>query len=186
LRIATIHEAFMTKVQFSFIAAIVLSFPMHLYHIVSFVLPALTRKERTIMGSLLSAGGVLFVSGVAMAYFVVLPLALQFLLSKELMPIGVDPIIDYQKNIMFAAKMVLAFAVLFQLPLVLVVLMAFDIVKRATLLKFSRYFIVLIFVVSAIMTPPDIVSQVALSLPLIVLYFLSIFVAKMFGFGNPD
>ena len=90
------------------------------------------------------------------------------------------------KNLMFAAKMVLAFAVLFQLPLVLVVLMAFDIVKRATLLKFSRYFIVLIFVVSAIMTPPDIISQVALSLPLIVLYFLSIFVAKILGFGNPD
>ena len=78
----------------------------------------------------------------------------------------------------------LSFIVLFQLPLVLIILMAMNILQRRWLLKSARYFIVVLFIISAIITPPDIVSQLGLALPLIILFYFTILIAKVFNIGS--
>jgi sec-independent protein translocase protein TatC len=94
--------------------------------------------------------------------------------------------LNYEKTIKFVFQLIFAFVVLFQIPLVLLILMAMDLVKRSTLLSAARYVIVGIFVISALATPPDIVSQVMLSVPLVILFYVAIFIAKVMGFGNDD
>jgi hypothetical protein len=92
--------------------------------------------------------------GTYLAYCKILPLSIEFLKSAAFKPEGVDFLLDYRKSLAFISQMMIAFLALFQLPLVLLILMALDVVKRQTLLRFSRYIIVLIFVLAALLTPP--------------------------------
>ena len=100
------------------------------------------------------------------------------------MPDDIEAMLNYQKAIGYTLQMILAFMVLFQLPLLLLLLMWLGLVERRTFIHYGRYFAVLIFLVSALFTPPDPVSQVGLALPLILLYYLAIFVAKILRLGN--
>ena len=93
-------------------------------------------------------------------------------------------LLNYGQNIFYIFQYLLVSLVLFQLPILLEILLIVNIIKRKTLLKASRYMIVFIFILAAILTPPDFMSQVTLALPLIVLYFLTIFIAKIFKFGE--
>jgi sec-independent protein translocase protein TatC len=181
-----IEQAFTTKIRMSLYAAIIFSFPVHLYNVVAFVLPALTAKERRILSWLLGGSFLLLMVGTYLAYCKILPLSIEFLKSAAFKPEGVDFLLDYRKSLAFISQMMIAFLALFQLPLVLLILMALDVVKRQTLLRFSRYIIVLIFVLAALLTPPDIVSQLGLAVPLILLFYVTILIAKICGFGNPD
>lgn len=181
-----IEQAFLMKIKISAYVGIIFSFPIHIYNIVAFILPALTRKERKYMIGLLSGSFVLLVIGGYLGYFQILPLSLKFLKSDALIPANVDTWLSFQDSLLFIFQLMLAFVALFQLPLVLLFLMAMNIVRRAQLFRSGRYVIVAIFITAALLTPPDVVSQIGLGLPLIVLYYVTILIAKIFRFGEPD
>ncbi|MFT5123096.1 MAG: sec-independent protein translocase protein TatC [Verrucomicrobiales bacterium] len=184
MKVDSIVEAFMVRFKASFLVGLVATFPIHLYHIIAFIVPALTGKEKKYFKFFLLGGIALALLGGYLAYFQVLELAVFFL--AKFVPEGVATLLNYEKTIKFVFQLIFAFVVLFQIPLVLLILMAMNLVKRSTLLGGGRYFIVGIFVVSAVATPPDVVSQVMLSVPLVILFYVAIFVAKVMGFGEDD
>ena len=93
-------------------------------------------------------------------------------------------LLNYNRNIFYILQFIFIALVLFQTPIVLELLLVANVLKRKTLLRFSRYIVVGIFALSALLTPPDFISQVSLAAPLIVLYFLTILIAKIFKFGE--
>ncbi len=97
---------------------------------------------------------------------------------------NVGLILGYEKNIFFALQLMLASLIVFQVPVVLEILLYMHVVTRRALLRSTRFVTVVIFVVAAVITPPDVLSQMAVAIPLTILYFLTILVAKIFGFGG--
>jgi sec-independent protein translocase protein TatC len=184
--ITSIEEGFMMKLRVSAYVGLILSFPVHVYNVVAFVTPALTGRERSFLRAMLAGSMALLLIGGYLAYFQILPLSFQFLKNPAFVPEGAGTLLGYQKNLLFALRLLFAFIILFQLPLVMILLMAMNLVDRRQMLKCSRYIIVLIFVLSALLTPPDPVSQIGLALPLIILFYLSILAARIFRFGEPD
>lgn len=177
-------QLFLLKLKLSLYGGLLLSLPVHLYHGVAFVRPALRPRERRLLAGALTASFALALAGAILAYCYVFPWAVRFLRSEGLNPAHVQVIVDIENAILLELQVVLAFVLVFQLPLALEAVLALGLVTRRQLLGWSRYVIVLIFVVAAVVTPPDIVSQICLAVPLIVLFFLSILVAKILGFGG--
>ena len=134
------------------------------------------------LGSLV-ASAVLIVAGFFYAYYTVIPISVGFLTSAGFIPEQVGLLLNYDRNIFVVFQFLLMFLLLFQSPIVLVLLMMSGVVTRRALLGASRYVIVGIFVVSAAVTPPDVISQVSLAVPLVVMFFLSILIGRIFGFG---
>ena len=184
LYVSQIEQGFTTKIKISLYVGIIISFPVHLYNVIGFVLPALTRRERHTLIYCLFGSFLLFLLGSYMAYFQVLPLSIRFLKNNTFFPNNVTIWLDYRQSLTFVFQVLLSFLALFQLPLALLVLMKFNLIQRAWLWRSSRYVIVLIFVVSAMLTPPDIVSQLALGLPLVLLFFVTLIIAKLLQFGE--
>lgn len=179
----SLQEAFMIKFKISFYVGLTLSLPIHVYNVIAFVLPALKKKERRMLSYLVPASTILALVGTGMAYFYVVPWAVRFMQSKTFNPMEVEFMSQMNQSITLIVKTIVAFVLLFQTPLLMLILMALNLISRRTLLKSGRYAMVGIFLGAAILTPPDLTSQFALALPLIFLYYLSIFLAKLFGFG---
>ena len=108
---------------------------------------------------------------------------MRFLVSTGFIPPGVELWLNFQRNVFFVFQFLLVFLLVFQIPILLVVLMMTGVVTRRALLRASRYAVVGIFALSAVVTPPDVVSQVSLAVPMVGMFFLSILVAKLLGFG---
>ena len=184
LFINSIVEGITTKIKVSLIAGLILSLPIHLYNIVAFIFPALEIKEKRYLIGALVSSFILVVLSAYLSYFKILPVSIKFLTMGGFVPSDVGLLLNYNKNLFYALYFVFCSILAFQSPIILVLLMAFNILKRKTAIKISRYIIVSIFIISAIVTPPDVISQVGLALPLVVLYFVAIFVAKIFKFGE--
>jgi sec-independent protein translocase protein TatC len=176
-----LYEAFFTYLKVAFFGAVFFSFPMWATQLWLFIAPGLYRSEkRTIMPFLL-ASPVLFVAGAALVYYFIFPLAWHFFISFET-PAGVDTVAiqleaKVSEYLSLVMHMILAFGLAFQMPVLLVLLCKVGILRVETLRKGRRYAIVGMFVLAAIITPPDIISQVGLALPLILLYEVSIWLA---------
>jgi len=183
LFINTIFEGFLVRVKVALIAGVVLSLPVHLYNVVRFILPGLTRRERRAISGALAASLVLLLVGFLYSYYSVIPLSVRFLVSSGFTPPGVGLLLNFQRNVFFVFQFLLVFLLVFQIPILLVVLMMIGAVSRRALLRASRYAVVVIFALAALVTPPDVVSQVSLAVPMVGMFFLSILVAKLFGFG---
>lgn len=183
LFINTIFEGFITKLKISILAGIILSFPVHLYNLVCFIFPALKKKERRIIIAGLAVSFALIVFSFYYSYYKIVPISVSFLTSKNFIPIKVGLLLNYSKNIFYILQFLFVTLVVFQTPIVLEILLIAKVVSRKRLIKISRFVIVVIFVLAAILTPPDFISQVSLAIPLIVLYFLTILIAKIFRFG---
>lgn len=182
--VTTVIEGFSTRIRVSLLCGVILSLPVHMASIVLFVFPGLTGRERRIVGSALVAGLLLVIGSATFGYAAVIPISIRFLMTSRFVPDGVGIILSLQRNIAYLFQFLLATLIVFEIPIVLALLMAFGVVSRRALLRASRYVIVGIAVLSAVLTPPDLISQVTLAVPLIALYFLTIGVAKVFGFGN--
>jgi sec-independent protein translocase protein TatC len=171
-------EPFGITMKVSFIIGIVFALPVIAYQVWAFVSPALYQSEKRIMIPVLGGATFLFSAGVALAYFLVLPLTLRFLLGLQTE--SLQSMIKASDYFGFAITMALAFGLAFELPIVIVALTALGIISARTLNRFRRHAIVLCFVGGAVITPGgDIMSMMALAVPLYLLYELSIVLASV-------
>jgi sec-independent protein translocase protein TatC len=186
----TLIGPFATKLRVSMYIGIFIAIPILFYHILGFVGPALMSKEKKVVRIALVSTTILAFLGFALCIIYVIPFMVNFMVDVQPTIVEVDDekqivmYIGFLDAITVIIKLLVAFMALFQLPIILEVLMAMNLVTRKFLLKNAKYIIVILFILSAFITPPDIVSQVLLSLPLILLFYLSILVAKICGFGN--
>jgi sec-independent protein translocase protein TatC len=184
LFVTTLFEGFVAKIRISLLAGLIFSLPVHLYNGIRFVFPALTTRERRVLVAALFSSFVLIVVSVYYSYFSIVPISVRFLTGSGFIPPKVGLILGYEKNIFFALQLMFASLIVFQVPVLLEILLFMGIVTRRLLLKASRFVIVAVFIVAAVLTPPDFLSQVAVAIPLAGLYFLTILIAKIFGFGG--
>ena len=176
-----VTEAFFTRLKVSFIAAIFVASPAIFFQAWRFVEPGLIDRERRTAIPFVLAATVFFVSGAAFCYVYVFPVGYAFVLA-EYANIGIAPQIRISEYLSFAARMLLAFGITFELPVVTFFLARLGLVDHRMLLRGTRYAIVVVFIVAAVLTPgPDIASQMLMAAPLLVLYVLSIGVAYVFG-----
>lgn len=171
-----IFEAFFVKVKVAFFASVMIAFPVIANQLWQFVAPGLYRKEKRALLPFLLATPVLFLSGAAMAYYLAVPMALHFLLSFQGNVGGVhqEALPAIGNYLTFIMQFLFGFGAAFLLPVLLMLLERAGIVTRKGLIGARRYAIVGATAVAAILTPPDLMSQVLLAVPLIVLYELAI------------
>ncbi len=171
-----LYEAFFTEVRVALFAAFFLAFPIIAIQVWAFVAPGLYTKEKRAFLPFLIATPVLFVAGGALAYYVVMPLAIKFFLGYQGQIPGIqqEALPAMGEYLSFVMHFILAFGIAFLLPILLMLLERAGLVTRQQLKRGRRYAILVAFVVAAIATPPDIVSQFLLAIPLILLYELSL------------
>jgi sec-independent protein translocase protein TatC len=170
-------SAFFVLMKISLIAGIVFSFPVIFHQTWKFVEPGLLEKEKKMFLPLFATGLVLFIAGVLFAYFAVLPVALRFLIGIGIDVLKVTPMLSIDLYTSFILKLILAFGFLFQLPIVMYVLTSLGIVRLETWKKWRKPFIVLAFVIGAIIAP-DWMTQILIAVPLIVLYEASLLLVE--------
>jgi len=178
-----LHEAFFTQIKVAFFAALFISFPVILLQVWRFVAPGLYQNERKAFLPFLVATPVLFFMGGAMVYYLVIPLAWDFFLSFQIsggdasLSVEVEPrISEYLSLVM---RLIFAFGIAFELPVVLLLLAKAGIITAKGMARNRKYAILLAFIAAAILTPPDVISQVMLAIPVIMLYELSIISARI-------
>nr|WP_052215035.1 twin-arginine translocase subunit TatC [Belnapia sp. F-4-1] len=180
-----LYEAFFTYLKVAFFGAVFFSFPMWATQLWLFVAPGLYRSEKRAITPFLVASPFLFVMGAALAYYFIFPLAWHFFITFETPPgDGALPIqleAKVSEYLSLVMQMILAFGISFQLPVLLTLLCRVGILSVETLKKGRRYAIVGMFVVAAVLTPPDVISQVGLAIPLLGLYEISIIAATWMG-----
>lgn len=165
--------AFMMSMKTAFAGGFIIALPLNLFFIGRFLLPALTKKEKKMMLPIFSAGTLLFVIGVLFCYFMVIPLSLRFLWNFSNW-IGVINDWTLEYYIAFVTRFLLVFGCMFEMPLIVVSLVFLNVLSYSFLTSNRRYVIVIIFIFAALITPPDVLSQVLLALPLLGLYEISV------------
>jgi sec-independent protein translocase protein TatC len=169
-------EAFMAQIKVAIFAGLFVSFPFVLYQVWAFIVPGLTGKERKVSVSYLGSGILLFLVGLAFGYFLLIPFGLKFLFSFR--TDYLQPLINVSKVLSFMLWGLLGSGLLFQLPLIVFFLIRLNIVSLKTIAKHQAEAIIIILVLVAVITPSgDAFSMLLISLPLLLLYELSIFVA---------
>lgn len=169
-------DVFMVDLKVGFLVSVVVSGPVWLYQFWKFFEPALYPRERKYILPFVFASSLLFFLGIFFCYFVVLPLALQFLI-KIGMEVG-TPIITIKDYVSLLTMMILGFGAVFETPVLLILLAMLDILSLEVLVKSRRFVVVGVLIASAILTPPDPVSQIALAVPLYLMYELSILIIR--------
>ena len=179
----SVAEAFFTYMKVAFIAGLILASPFVLYQIWAFVAPGLYRHEKRYAVPFVLAGSFFFALGIFFAYYVALPVGFKFLLGFA--TDFIKPLPSMKEYLSFSIKFLLAFGLVFEFPVVLVLLARIGVIDAKTLARQRKYAILLIFIFAAVLTPPDIISQVLVAIPLMGLYELSILLSKIFGKKSP-
>ena len=168
---------FLVPMKVALLVAFVIALPYVLFQMWAFVAPGLYTHEKRLVLPLIFTSTVLFICGMAFAYFLVFPVVFKFMAS--IAPEGVAWMTDIEKYLSFALTMFVAFGVTFEVPVAVVLLVRMNIVGVAKLREIRPYVIVGAFVLGAVFTPPDVISQLMLAVPLWVLYELGIIFASM-------
>jgi len=173
-----VAEAFFTRLKVSFVAAFFLTLPVILHQLWAFIVPGLKNVEARYARGFVLSGTVFFLAGAAFCYYVVFPVGFPFFLA-EYTRIGVDPAIRISEYLSFSSRMMMAFGVTFEMPVATFFLARMGVVTHRTLLGYMRYAILVLFVLSAVLTPPDVASQLLMVVPLLALYMISVAVAYL-------
>ena len=177
-----LHETFITYLKVAFFAAIFLGSPILLMQIYKFIAPGLYKNEKKAILPYLIFTPILFLFGGLLVYYLVMPLAIKFFLSFESMgsttslPIQLEAKVNEYLSLIM--RLIFAFGISFQLPILLNLLARTGVVNSSYLKKTRRYVVVIIFSVAAVLTPPDPITQIGLAIPLLLLYELSIITVK--------
>ena len=174
----SVISPFMVPLKILMMSAFMIALPVILWQVWSFVAPGLYSHEKKLMLPLVISSTVLFFVGVAFSYFFVFGRVFSFIQSFAPKSITAAP--DIEAYLSFVLTMFLAFGLAFEVPVVVVVLARMGIVSVEKLKEFRGYFIVLAFIIAAIVTPPDVVSQLSLALPMVLLYEVGIWAARLF------
>lgn len=169
-------EAFFTYLKIDIVAGFLIALPIIFFHVWRFFLPALTFKERAAIGIILPASVILFFSGLAFAFFLIMPTALKFFMgfsSDEL-----QSMFSFQNYFDFVIMFSLPFGFVFEMPLVIIVLGKLGILTSEFLGKYRRIVFFLSFVIGALVTTPDVITQVAVAIPVMLLYEVGYLVVK--------
>ena len=174
-------EFFFTKLKLAGFGAVVLTFPVLAWQVYGFVAPGLYKRERKAFVPFLLASPALFLLGAALVYYVILPFVLWFSRSQQIVDaqVSVQLLPKVSDYLSLVTTLLLAFGLCFQLPVVLTLLGMAGIVSSKALATGRRYAIVGVFVVAAVVTPPDPISQTMLALPIILLYEISIWCVRL-------
>ena len=173
---------FLVPTKVALMVAFLIALPYILYQIWAFIAPGLYAHEKRLAVPLVTASVILFFIGMAFAYFLVFPAVFGFM--AKMAPEGVAWMTDIEKYLSFVMSTFIAFGVTFEVPVIVIVLVRMHIVELATLRLWRPYVIVGAFVVGAIFTPPDVVSQLMLAVPLCLLYELGMLMARFVS--NPE
>jgi sec-independent protein translocase protein TatC len=170
---------FLVPMKVALMVAFLIALPYVLYQAWAFVAPGLYRHEKSLVLPLVFASVVLFLLGMGFAYFLVFPTVFKFMSSVA--PEGVAWMTDIEKYLSFVMTTFIAFGVTFEVPVLVIVLVRAGIVSVEKLKEARPYVIVGAFVIAAIFTPPDVISQIMLAVPMCLLYELGILLARMVG-----
>jgi sec-independent protein translocase protein TatC len=178
LHVFEVAEAFTTKIKIALLVGFLLALPLNVFKVWQFVSPGLFTRERKTAAPLVAMSIALFYCGAAFAYLLMVKLSVAFLF--RLKPPSVITTIRMGSYVSFVSKFVITFGLVFQLPLVLAVLSWMGIVPSRTLRKGWRYAIVIVLVMAAVLTPPDVISQLLMTVPVVGLYWIGYLLARAF------
>jgi sec-independent protein translocase protein TatC len=185
LIVTDVTGSFFVPMKVTMLVAFVIALPFVLYQIWAFVAPGLYQNEKKLIAPLVGTSYTLFLCGMAFAYFVVFPTIFRVMAHYNA-PLGAAMNTDVDNYLSFALTMFLAFGVTFEVPIFVILLVRMGLVTVAKLKEVRPYVVVGAFVVSAVVTPPDVFSQLILALPLIVLYEAGIIAARLFVSARTD
>jgi sec-independent protein translocase protein TatC len=174
----SVISPFLVPLKILMMAAFLLALPVVLYQVWAFVAPGLYAHEKKLVLPLVVSSTVLFMIGVAFCYFFVFGQVFKFI--QGFAPKSITAAPDIEAYLSFVLTMFIAFGLAFEVPIVVIVLARMNVVSIQKLKDFRSYFIVLAFIIAAIVTPPDVVSQLALAIPMCVLYEIGIWAARLF------
>jgi len=177
-----LHEAFLTYLKVAFFAAFFISSPFFLAQLWKFIAPGLYKNEKQALLPYLVATPTLFILGGCIVYYLIMPLAIKFFLGFETVAepgvIAIQLEAKVNEYLSLVMRLIFAFGVSFQLPVILSLLARIGVIDSEYLRQRRKYFVVIIFALAAVLTPPDPITQIGLALPLLLLYELSIFTVK--------
>ena len=172
----SLPEMFIAYIKVALIAAIILAIPIIFYELWMFLAPALYQREKRYLIPFVSFSSILFVAGSLFGYLVVFPYGFQFFLSFATEDIQALP--SVKQYFSFAIRLLLAFGLVFELPVVAFFMTKIGLINPESMKRFRKFAILCSFILSAILTPPDVATQIMMALPLIVLYEVSIIISK--------
>lgn len=179
LRSLNPSEVFVISIKAVVVVAIIIASPVIFYQLWRFILPGLTRRESSLAIPVFTWSVFFFFLGVAFSYFVVLKVSLWFFWEYTVR-MGIRPEWTFKDYMSFVSVLLLAFGIIFEMPVLSAVLAKLKLINSKTLSEKRLYAILIIFIVAAVITPPDVFSQVLLAVPMIGLYEISILTAKLF------
>ena len=173
-----VASPFLAPFKLTLVVSVFLAAPYILYQAWAFVAPGLYRHERRLVLPLLVSSSILFYAGIAFAYFVVFPLLFAFITTTA--PVGVTVMTDISKYLDFVLTIFFAFGIAFEVPIFTILLIWTGIISRESMVEKRPYIIVLAFIVGAVLTPPDPISQTLLAVPIWMLFELGLFFSRFF------
>ncbi|WP_339725956.1 twin-arginine translocase subunit TatC [uncultured Paraglaciecola sp.] len=173
-----LHEAFFTYLKLAFFSALFFTLPLILIQVWRFIAPGLYEQEQKSLFPLFALTPILFIGGAALAFYVVMPMAWEFFISFETpeQNSGIEVQLEAKVSeyLSLVIQLILAFGLCFELPVLLLVMAKAGIINAQTLRQHRRHAVVVVFLLAACLTPPDLISQIALGIPVLLLYELSI------------
>ena len=182
-------EAFFTHIKLAAFCAFIICFPFVMSQVYFFIAPGLYQRERKALLPYIFLSPILFSIGAILVYYFIMPLAWRFFISFESQSVealGVPLVLEAKVSeyLSLTISLILAFGIAFQMPLIIVLLCQLRLIGSEVLSKYRRHSVVFIFALAAVLTPPDILSQIALAVPLILLYEISLLICKRIERNN--
>ena len=181
--VTSIFEGFLVKLRVSVYISLLTSSPFWVYHGIRFIYPGLTYREKKFISIAVMFGFLLSIASIYMTYFHLLPAIFRIMTSLYFIPQDVMLFFQFSDNIFYIVKCLMMGIIAFQLPVILEGLLYLNLVSRRAMIRAAKWVILGIIIFSAMVTPPDVVSQLMFAIPLILLYFCTILIAKIFKFG---